>query len=200
MPYKCRTTIIPRRFDRRVKLTTDEREEIKYLYNVEGQPIRAIARTFKGKCSRRMIQFILFPERADTAKINLKRRRKENPPTKAEMRKYAKSHRRYKAKLHVSGVLKFPFYCRIFYRKSDFKKSRRFIFGSMKEAKGAGARAARRGCWAQVGTLEHHPIAGMYSQEREITEYGVQNKGRRYWAERYQLKIIKQKDNHNGKK
>lgn len=185
MPYKCQKAAIPRRYDRRIKLSEDERQEIIYLYKIEGQPIRAIARTFEGKCSRRMVQFILFPERAETAKQNLKRWRKANPLDKKTWAGYMRGHRQYKVKLHVSGVLKFPFFCRIFYRKTDFETSRRFVFATLKEAKVAGYRAAMRGCYAKTGELEAHPIAGPYSQEKTILEYGLQNKGRKYWAERY---------------
>jgi len=48
--------------DKRIKLTDQEREEIKELYN-EGIAIRKIARRFSDKCSRRLIQLIIFPER-----------------------------------------------------------------------------------------------------------------------------------------
>jgi len=48
--------------DRRRKLTDEERETIKTLYKM-GYSIRTIARMFKDKCTRRNIQFILFPER-----------------------------------------------------------------------------------------------------------------------------------------
>lgn len=188
MPYKCQHAKIPRKFDRRVKLTEDERQEIIYLYKVGGQPIRAIARTFKGKCSRRLIQFILFPERADVARENFKKWRAANPVDKAEWRQAMKGHRRYKVKLQASGVLSFPFYCRVFYRKSDFKKSTRFCHATLREAKQQASKAALRGCYAVAGKLESHPIAGPYSQEVKATEYGLKNRTRRYWAERYAKK------------
>lgn len=60
---------LPRELDKRVKLTDEDRAQIKALHE-EGQSIRAIARMFEGKCSRRMIQFILFPERVDAMRAN----------------------------------------------------------------------------------------------------------------------------------
>ena len=188
MPYKCQHAKIPRRFDRRVKLTEDERQEIIYLYKIEGQTIRAIARTFEGKCSRRMIQFILFPERADVARENFKKWRKANPVKKEDWRRDMKGHRNYKVKLQASGVLMFPFYCRVFYRKSDFKKSTRFCHATLREAKQQASKAALRGCYAVAGELEGHPIAGPYSQELRGVEYGLKNRTRRYWADRYAAK------------
>ena len=185
MPYKCQHAKIPRRFDRRVKLTEDERQEIIYLYKIEGQPIRAIARTFEGKGSRRMSQFILFPERADVARENFHKGRKANPVKKENWRRDMKGHRRYKVKLQASGVLVFPFYCRVFYRKSDFKKSTRFCHATLREAKQQASKAALRGCYAVAGKLEAHPIAGPHSQEAKVMEYGLKNRARRYWAERY---------------
>ena len=50
--------------DRRIKLTDKEKEEIKDLYN-ERIAIRGIARRFSDKCSRRVIQYTVFPERLE---------------------------------------------------------------------------------------------------------------------------------------
>jgi hypothetical protein len=49
-------------FDRRCKLTEQDKEDIKALYS-QGAGIREIARQYEDVCSRRMIQFIVFPER-----------------------------------------------------------------------------------------------------------------------------------------
>ncbi len=48
--------------DRRRKLTDEEREHIKELHK-KGESTHSIARMYKGKCSRRLIQFIIHPER-----------------------------------------------------------------------------------------------------------------------------------------
>jgi len=58
---------VGKKYDRRIKLTDEERKHIKKLYKLK-MPIRAIARCYKEKCSRRLIQFILFPERDKTLK------------------------------------------------------------------------------------------------------------------------------------
>lgn len=48
--------------DRRRKLTEDDKEDIKTRHK-RGETIHAIARAYRGICSRRLIQFVIFPER-----------------------------------------------------------------------------------------------------------------------------------------
>jgi len=55
--------------DGRVRLTDDNRKDIVKLYN-EDTPVREIARIFEGVCSRRMIQFVIFPERLEVVRQN----------------------------------------------------------------------------------------------------------------------------------
>jgi len=97
MPYVVEDINLPKGFDRRVKLTDQEREEIRKLYK-EGNGIRAIARMFEKKCSRRLIQMIIFPERLK----ELYRKQKEEKHwsiyyDKDKRREYMRNHRRYKA-------------------------------------------------------------------------------------------------------
>jgi len=65
MPYwfEVQKVKLPKDKDRRRKLNEEDKQEIKRLYFREGLAIREIARRFQNKCCRRMIQFILFPER-----------------------------------------------------------------------------------------------------------------------------------------
>lgn len=61
-------------FDRRKSgLTDEDREDIKKLHQ-ENTPVREIARRYKNQCSRRLIQFIIYPERLK----QLQDRNKEN--------------------------------------------------------------------------------------------------------------------------
>lgn len=48
--------------DRRRKLTDIDKADIKLRYE-KGEGIREIARQYADKCSRRSIQFVLFPDR-----------------------------------------------------------------------------------------------------------------------------------------
>ena len=97
-------TNLPKGFDRRVKLTILERRRIRRLHS-EGNSIRAIARLFEKKCSRRLIQMIIFPERLRA----LYQRQKEEKHWKTyydkdKRREYMRNHRKYKAL--VLGVKK----------------------------------------------------------------------------------------------
>lgn len=95
MPYKFETDKIkmPREKDRRVKLTDDERKEIKKLYGKVSQ--RKLASAFG--VSRRLIQFIGDPEKL---KQNLKRREERGGSSvyyeRKKHTKAMKRHRRYK--------------------------------------------------------------------------------------------------------
>ena len=91
------TINLPKGFDRRVKLTDSERKEIRSLHK-EGNTIRSIARLFEKKCSRRLIQYILYPERLE----EIYKRQKENKNwlkyyDKDKRREYMRGHREYKA-------------------------------------------------------------------------------------------------------
>lgn len=58
---------IPQDLDRRRKLTDEDRDRIRALYRARV-PIRAIAREF-AHVSRRLIQFVLFPDRLDAVNL-----------------------------------------------------------------------------------------------------------------------------------
>jgi len=59
-------------YDRRIKLTDEDRTKIINLYKKENKGIREIARTYADKCSRRLIQLVIFPERATAIAQNAK--------------------------------------------------------------------------------------------------------------------------------
>lgn len=108
MPYKFdrEKKKIPKEHDKRVRLTDEDREEIKKLYTRDKLGVREIARMYEGKCSRRLIQFILFPERYEVVK---KRQKTE----KVWLRQYDRKvhteamrrHREHKKKLFKSKKL-----------------------------------------------------------------------------------------------
>ena len=85
---------IGKEHDGRRKLNEEQKEHIRSLYK-KGMGIRAIARKYEGICSRRLIQFVIFPERREHAKKLLAERRKDGryKPTKEEWRKTMKKHR-----------------------------------------------------------------------------------------------------------
>jgi hypothetical protein len=81
-------------------VTGVDQERIKGMYK-NGVAIRQIARDFKDVCSRRTIQFILFPERRERARQQNKlwREKNGNPLQrygKEKWRQTVKAYRRYK--------------------------------------------------------------------------------------------------------
>ncbi len=103
MPYKYATDHIklPRDKDRRVKLSDEEREYIKKRYK-EGETIRGISRAYP-HVSRRLIQFVIFPERKDVVVKRYKERgQAKTSYAKNRGKKWAeimREHRRYKQKV-----------------------------------------------------------------------------------------------------
>lgn len=87
---------MPRSLDLRVKLTPQQREEIKHLHD-SGWSIRAISREYKDICSRRLIGFVLFPDRYRRALVISNASRSV---TKEKHNVYMQKHRKRKRLIH----------------------------------------------------------------------------------------------------
>lgn len=103
MPYKSdRIKIQGTKYDRRIKLTEQDREYIKHL---TGMSIRGIARMYG--VDKRLIQFILYPERHQKNLLDRKNRGGSAQYYDREKnREYAKKTRNYKHELYVDGKIK----------------------------------------------------------------------------------------------
>jgi hypothetical protein len=66
--------LIPKQLKKTTHYTDEQRANVKILYE-KGNSIRSISREIP--MSRRMVQFILFPERALLAKTNFAKRQKD---------------------------------------------------------------------------------------------------------------------------
>lgn len=103
MPYKSqKIKIAGTKYDRRIKLTPEQKEEI--FQNKDGLSQRALAKAYG--VSRRTIQFILHPKKLEE---NKKRREERggwtqyyDPSTWPET---MKEHRRYKQDLKLQGKI-----------------------------------------------------------------------------------------------
>lgn len=62
------TVRIGKELDHRRKLTDEDKEDIRRLYNIEHYTIRQIAREYEKVCSRRLIQYVIFPERLEVVR------------------------------------------------------------------------------------------------------------------------------------
>jgi hypothetical protein len=99
MPYKSEKIRLPAEYNRRRKLSDKDRADIKNLW-AEGAAIRALARMYD--VDKRLIQFILFPERQEAAKRN---RDWRDYYDKEKNTKAIREHRRYKQQLYKKGLL-----------------------------------------------------------------------------------------------
>lgn len=105
MPYKAeKAGKIKPEDDKRVKLTDEQREEIRELYKLPDYSQRRLAGQFG--VSRRLIQFILDPEKQAAAKAGYAERRKDgryyDPEKHTEQ---IREHRHRKHKLYQEGKL-----------------------------------------------------------------------------------------------
>lgn len=106
MPYKSdKIKIAGTSYDRRVKLTDGEREEIKYLYKTSVHSQRKLASMFN--VSRSLIAMVLNPERLQRARELFKERRKDGRynVSRKERARIIREHRRYKRQLFVEGKI-----------------------------------------------------------------------------------------------
>lgn len=105
MPYKSETIKLDKSQDRRIKLTDEQREEIRQKYSTGLYSQRALAREYN--VSRRLITFVLDDEKYQKAKEQFKERRADGryKPTKKEWAKTMREHRHYKQGLYLSGKL-----------------------------------------------------------------------------------------------
>ena len=86
-------------YDRRVKLTSQDREEIKE--KGAGYGIRKMAREYG--VDKRLIQFILYPERLEASRKNRDWRRYHD---RKKLTKQSRYLRHRKMKLYKLGILK----------------------------------------------------------------------------------------------
>lgn len=106
MPYRSeKIKIAGTIYDRRAKLTAEEREEIKYLYQTSVHNQRKLAAMFH--VSRSLIAMIVNPERLKRSSKLLKERKREGRYgiSKEERARIIREHRRYKQRLFVEGKI-----------------------------------------------------------------------------------------------
>lgn len=77
MPYLHTQKKIPQNLDRRVHLSDEDKQIIRTRYK-QGEAIRAIARDYEGQASRRLVQFVIFPERLEGARVRFQKWQKEH--------------------------------------------------------------------------------------------------------------------------
>jgi hypothetical protein len=97
MPYKTDKLKLGRLLSRRVKLQDSQKDEIKQLH-AQGSSIHSLSKIYK--VSRRLIQFILFPERQEqNIKLRNERGGSKIYYNREEHTAAIKDYRRYKYKM-----------------------------------------------------------------------------------------------------
>jgi len=96
MPYAHLKKKIPRHLDRRVKYKQKEKDNVIKLFKINKLAQREIAR--QTGISRRMISFILFPDRLKTCNKQFKERRKDGryKYSNKDWARIQREHRYYK--------------------------------------------------------------------------------------------------------
>lgn len=104
MPYKSEKIIIAKsEFDKRIKLSESDKEEIKRLSSEYSQ--RYLAKIFG--VSRRTIVFTIYPERlVENKKRRIERGGSKQYYDREKQRDYIKTHRRYKQELFINNKIK----------------------------------------------------------------------------------------------
>ena len=98
-------TISNEKLDKRVKLTKEDKEEIRKQYATGEYSIRGLARMWN--VDRRTIDFTVHPERLERAKQQYKDRRKDGRYYNKESHtESTRKHRNYKRELIKQGKLK----------------------------------------------------------------------------------------------
>lgn len=93
------------KYDRRVKLTDDQREYIRWLREEEQLSLNKLAKMFG--VSKRLITFVCDPNKEATCKEQFKERRKDGryAVSKEERAAIMREHRHYKKELHEKGLI-----------------------------------------------------------------------------------------------
>ncbi len=106
MPYKWETQKmkVAKEDDKRIKLTNEQKDEIRHRYLTEGIGQRPLAKEYN--VSRSTIQLIVNPETEKAVKERRKAHSKDYAVTKEENAKIVRDFRRRKNELYLQGKLK----------------------------------------------------------------------------------------------
>lgn len=103
MPYKSEKIKLKETQDRRRKLTTEQREEIKEMYSTGGYSLNDLARMYE--VSKKTVLLIVNKESSERAKEYRKEHWKEWQKGTKERTEAIRKTRRYKQSLYLKGEL-----------------------------------------------------------------------------------------------
>lgn len=103
MPYKSEKIKLPEKYDRRRKLSSENKEEIKLLYSKGGYSLNGLAKKYG--VSKKTILLIVNAKSAKKDRQYRKEHWREWQKKGEEWNAAQREHRSYKQKLYISGVL-----------------------------------------------------------------------------------------------
>ena len=103
MPFKSEKIKLPQEYDRRRKLTDEQKDEIKHKYSTGLYSLNNL--TTEYKVSKKTILLIVNPESKRKNDERIKDHWKDYQPTTEERNKIMNEHRQYKQKLHKDGKI-----------------------------------------------------------------------------------------------
>lgn len=103
MPWKSEKIKLPEEYDRRCKLTADQREQIKELYATGLYSLRQLGTEFG--VSKSHVSLLVNPDRAAKVKANRKANAERYKVSKEEHNRIMWEYRKRKQRLYLEGKI-----------------------------------------------------------------------------------------------
>ena len=103
MPFKSEKIKLPQEYDRRRKLTDEQKNEITHKYSTGLYSLNNLATEYK--VSKKTILLIVNPESKRKNDERIKDHWKDYQPTTEERNKIMNEHRQYKQRLYKDGKI-----------------------------------------------------------------------------------------------
>jgi DNA invertase Pin-like site-specific DNA recombinase len=104
MPFKSEKIKLPEKYDRRRKLTNDQKDEIRKKYESGFGSLQSLANEYG--VSKKTILLTVNPKSKEKNDKRIKDHWKEYQASKNERNKIMRDHRQYKQELYMSGKIK----------------------------------------------------------------------------------------------
>lgn len=103
MPYKSEKLKLPPEYDRRRKLSDEQKDEMRHKYSTGLYSLNGLAKEYN--VSKKSVLLIVNPESKRKNDQRIKEHWKDYAPTKTERNAIAREHRKYKNELHKNGKI-----------------------------------------------------------------------------------------------
>lgn len=104
MPYKSEKIRLPEHLDRRRKLSTEQKDEIKHKYSSGAYSLNGLAKEYN--VSKKTVLLIVNPESKRKNDERIKEHWHDYQSATTERNKTVREHRAYKHQLYLDGKLR----------------------------------------------------------------------------------------------